>query len=347
MNIIHKDRIQWLDSLRGISALMVAFTHVTSLILEKEHIHNNSVYYSWMLGRIGVIIFFLISGFVIPYSLHNKSLGQFSITRFFRLYPAYWLSIVAMIAISGLVPLKRLLANVTMFQKLFGAEDMIGVYWTLQIELFFYFICAALFYIGYLYKEWVIELVYFLMILVAIIFAIERFYTFKKLPVAFPLSLSVMFLGFLFRNHYYHNDEAQKKRFFRCLAGFVIAIIPIAFLAYDKDYGFNEKWWQYLFSYLIAVIVFITYSKTTSQNKLLLFFGQISYSLYLFHQLVINLMERYNLYQKLNHFFYVFIFFSVSIAVAASSYYLVEKPFVKLGKKILKKRFATYHDLKE
>ncbi len=342
MNIIHKDRIYWLDSLRGISALMVAFTHVTGFILEKERVHNNSVYYSWMLGRIGVIIFFLISGFVIPYSLHNKSLAQFTITRFFRLYPAYWLSILAVIAISGFVPLKQLLANVTMFQKLFGAEDLIGVYWTLQIELFFYFISAALFYTGHLYKAWVIELVYFLMIFVAIIFAIERFYTFKKLPVAFPLSLSVMFLGFLFRNHYDHKNGAQRERFSRCVAGFVIAIIPIAFLAYNKDYGFNEKWWQYLFSYLIAVVVFITYSRTNSPNKLLLFFGQISYSLYLFHQLVITLMERYNLYEKLNHFNYVFIFLSVSVAVAAASYYLVEKPFVKLGKKILKKRFSTH-----
>jgi peptidoglycan/LPS O-acetylase OafA/YrhL len=336
MKDIIKHRINWIDSLRGISALLVAFTHVTGLILEKDHVQSNMVYYSWMLGRIGVIIFFMISGFVIPYSLYNKSIKQFVISRFFRLYPAYWLSIIAVIAVSGFVTLRELLTNITMFQKLFGSEDLIGVYWTLQIELFFYFICAALFYFGYLYKDKIIAYFYYLMLIVATGIAIERFHTDKKLPVAFPLSLSVMFLGFLYRNYYYNKDAEHLNKIKKQIGIFLITIIPVAFLAYNKDYGFNEKWWQYLFSYVIAIAVFLIYSRYNRTNTILLFFGNISFSLYLFHQVVIMLMEKMNLYNSLSHTIYVTVFLLVSISVSTVSYYLVEKPFISLGKRIIK-----------
>ena len=47
-------------------------------------------------GRLGVVIFFAISGFVISFSIklaHRYPVREFLTTRFFRLYPAYWLSI--------------------------------------------------------------------------------------------------------------------------------------------------------------------------------------------------------------------------------------------------------------
>ena len=47
-------------------------------------------------GRLGVVLFFAISGFVVPFSIklaHRYPVREFLVTRFFRLYPAYWLSI--------------------------------------------------------------------------------------------------------------------------------------------------------------------------------------------------------------------------------------------------------------
>ena len=46
-------------------------------------------------GRFGVALFFLISGFVIPFSFKEpRPLLRFALSRFFRLYPAYWLSLM-------------------------------------------------------------------------------------------------------------------------------------------------------------------------------------------------------------------------------------------------------------
>jgi hypothetical protein len=83
---------------------------------------------------------------VIPFSLKNKGFRDFWISRFFRLYPAYWLSILLVVLVGGSIPaVLTLVINVTMLQKFVGFPDMIGVYWTLQIELIFYMLCSSRF----------------------------------------------------------------------------------------------------------------------------------------------------------------------------------------------------------
>ncbi|CAM5339645.1 hypothetical protein SSTU70S_04052 [Stutzerimonas stutzeri] len=55
----------------------------------------HDVAYSFDFGRIGVVVFFIISGFVIPASLRGprgEDCRQFLIRRLFRLYPLCWLS---------------------------------------------------------------------------------------------------------------------------------------------------------------------------------------------------------------------------------------------------------------
>ena len=41
-----------------------------------------------------------------------------------------------------------MLANLTMLQQFAGIENVIGLYWTLQIELIFYGLCVLLFCAG-------------------------------------------------------------------------------------------------------------------------------------------------------------------------------------------------------
>ena len=91
------NRFAALDALRGIAALLVVWQHTSEYFINQPGMPPDG---SGMLelfkaidpGRIGVICFFLISGFIIPSSLRsngNAPLTEFSIKRFFRLYPAY------------------------------------------------------------------------------------------------------------------------------------------------------------------------------------------------------------------------------------------------------------------
>jgi peptidoglycan/LPS O-acetylase OafA/YrhL len=85
-------RMDFLDSLRGLAILSVILQHVfESLYSEFRYLS----YQYFNIGRFGVTLFFLISGFIIPYSLERGgSIRNFWIGRFFRLYPVYWISLL-------------------------------------------------------------------------------------------------------------------------------------------------------------------------------------------------------------------------------------------------------------
>jgi peptidoglycan/LPS O-acetylase OafA/YrhL len=105
------------------------------------------------LGILGVELFFMISGFVILMSIWGRGLGAFALSRFVRLYPAYWVSVGVTAALYGLTAAKALdpklglgeyLTNLTMLQRLFEVRDANGVYWSLWVELRFYLLISVL-----------------------------------------------------------------------------------------------------------------------------------------------------------------------------------------------------------
>ena len=159
------------------------------------------------IGKFGVIVFFAISGYVIPSSLMKRTdhaVPRFVIARFFRLYPAYWLSLPAGLAIFLVVAHQHVdaplvVANVTMLQQFFGIENILGIYWTLQIELIFYALCVGLFVIGLLQKTKFIFSTAVIFLAFATVLAAARFYSGVKLPVVVPLSLAIMFWGMIRR----------------------------------------------------------------------------------------------------------------------------------------------------
>ena len=146
-----------LDAMRGIAAVGVMLYHFTdwfgrgkidgiALIRDFE---TNPVF-SFSLGAKGVELFFMISGFVLPVSAaRHKTIISFVTGRFIRLYPAYWVAVIfasiAYHASGSLLPnqssyLAETFVNLSMFQHLFGVVDINGVFWTLYVELQFYFL---------------------------------------------------------------------------------------------------------------------------------------------------------------------------------------------------------------
>ena len=94
-------RFAIIDGLRGVAALLVAFVHLS----EAAKIASVPVLgYVMQHGGLGVEIFFVISGFVIAYSVRNGDhtvsfLGRFALRRSIRLDPAYWVTIACEIAL--------------------------------------------------------------------------------------------------------------------------------------------------------------------------------------------------------------------------------------------------------
>lgn len=150
-------RIGEIDALRGLAALSVVIYHYTSRY-DLLYGHTKTIAFYWPDGHFGVQLFFAISGFVILMTLdRSRTAMDFLFSRFSRLYPAYWCSILlttAGVFLLGAEDLQRtardIAVNLTMLQGLFFIPDVDGVYWTLLTELCFYGCMLGVFLAGQL-----------------------------------------------------------------------------------------------------------------------------------------------------------------------------------------------------
>jgi len=93
----------------------------------------------------------IISGYVILMSIdRSRSALTFAVSRFGRLFPAFWASCAVtygVVSLMGLalreVALRDALLNLTMIPVSLGVGRIDGVYWTLEVELTFYIVIFA------------------------------------------------------------------------------------------------------------------------------------------------------------------------------------------------------------
>jgi peptidoglycan/LPS O-acetylase OafA/YrhL len=148
-------RLLSLDALRGLAALAVVLFHYMGHFQEKYG-HVSPPLFSFELGRYGVELFFMISGFVIFLTLDRvRSTADFAFARFSRLFPTYWAAVLltwTIVSLFGLpgreVSAFAAVANMTMIQAVLGFPHVDGVYWTLQAELGFYLLAGLIFWSG-------------------------------------------------------------------------------------------------------------------------------------------------------------------------------------------------------
>ncbi|MCC5577160.1 acyltransferase [Microtetraspora sp. AC03309] len=139
-------RYRWLDALRGLGATAVLLEHMTYRFLP-------DVRPTWFnLGNYGVLVFFLVSGYIIPASLERRGdVRAFWIGRVFRLYPLYVLTIVIVLAMASIAPLRKnidLVGHITMLMEVTGSWAFTEPMWTLSYEMVFYILVTALFVAG-------------------------------------------------------------------------------------------------------------------------------------------------------------------------------------------------------
>ncbi len=143
--------------MRGVAALMVVAYHYTSRLGELYPQYGSA--FTFGIGHVGVHVFFVISGYVIFMTLNKlraAGLGvvDFAKARFYRLYPIFWVAVGVTFALVSQLTLpgreaswSDALLNLTMIPRLLGANFVDGVYWSLEVELIFYFWIAAIYFL--------------------------------------------------------------------------------------------------------------------------------------------------------------------------------------------------------
>src|SRR6476620_2732148 len=140
-------RLDFLDALRGVAVLAVFVQHA-AIALTPDFTDFAGADFSdgfsrhFNAGQFGVLLFFLCSGFIIPASVErHRAPRAFWTSRFFRLYPAYWVALAAARVLAathrGAVSMAQgyrpfdTIVNATMLQGYFGSPDILIVAWTL------------------------------------------------------------------------------------------------------------------------------------------------------------------------------------------------------------------------
>jgi peptidoglycan/LPS O-acetylase OafA/YrhL len=148
-------RLGWLDALRAVAALVVAFQHAAYRYVPNLHWEITQWFDA---GTYGITVFFLVSGYIVPASLSRTgNVRGFWISRLFRIYPLWGIASTAIVllAVTGaadwriglpdIAPGTAVLAHVTMLQDLLFVPSVINVLWTLSYEMAFYLLVVALF----------------------------------------------------------------------------------------------------------------------------------------------------------------------------------------------------------
>ena len=162
-------RFDFADGLRGLAMLAVVLFHYTQIFWQRRdrigevmHLppldgyHDASFVLPFNLGAVGVGLFLLISGLLIPLSLTRMGAARFAVSRLFRIYPTYWaglaLTIGALWLASWLpggdfdVSRADVLGHASIaFQDWLGGRNIDPVMWTLKVELWFYAMLGAAF----------------------------------------------------------------------------------------------------------------------------------------------------------------------------------------------------------
>jgi len=315
--------------LRGLAALLVTLSHLTASYVK---LFPDQPASSILLHADGfaVILFFMISGFVILMTLEKcQAPLDFVVSRFSRLYPAYWASVLLTFAVVSSLGLPghernfgQMLINLTMIQDMFRTPHVDWSYWTLQIELFFYAGMFLIYCVGGLSRvEWFLFgwLLLRLFYLLAPHFNLEPSFTLGKILI---LDLIPYFgLGMCFYKIYAHYESQQRK----LNIGILVSCAALALLNITLS-------GEGLFSAICGILIFALFVMGYLRWLVvwpMVWLGAISYPLYLLHQYIgfalIRRMEASGFSPNISTLCAIF----TALFLAAVVTYSVERPAMR------------------
>lgn len=360
-------RYEELDSIRGLAAITVVISHIIQItpLPITGFVLNTPLRLFWA-GHEAVILFFVLSGFVLSLPFYTGKTSKYPVyffKRFLRIYLPYFIAILFAWLVRNLfytgnieelgdwfngfwsVTLdKKLIINHFLLITDFNTEPLNTVIWSLIHEMRISIIFPLLM-ILILKTNWKISI--FVAMIFSTVSAInsilgfdysEGFFTSYMDSLHF---ISMFIFGALIAKHRkVIIESAQSLTWFIKYAMLFVGICFYTLSVGTKKYipvGFDDIVQDWLIS--IGVCIFIISALSSPVIAKLLvkkpisFMGKISYSLYLYHMPVL-LASYHLLFNRTSIWIILTIALFITFVLSSISWYFVEKNSVRLGKVI-------------
>lgn len=314
----HYASTEFITGLRAIAMMMVFIVHsggggISTMLSSGARVVE--------LGKYGVDIFFVISGFTIFYQFYKRDylLKDFLLVRLARISIPYFPILITLYILTsygvdfnnhwaikfnnGEISIVNLLLHLFYipYIDVKYATSIIGVEWTLSIEVFYYFL------LGYMItriknfidiKKLIIYLVIFFTISLSVIFITKIYSSAENILLSAWLPFKYGYM-FLLGGMAYHIREKIIQKYdllvLNKISNIAISISFFLFLWFLTDKNIptigplNELFFSLLTFVLIISVNDNSFFSKMFNNKIVLFFGSISFSFYLLHILILNI----------------------------------------------------------
>lgn len=353
-----KDKLAWVQALRGIAVLLVVLTHARYYLFDTERWPiANALFYP---GAMGVDLFFIISGFIMVYTTAGASGGRaalyFGIKRFARIWPVY--AVIALLFIACTRNLGQMLADPELRKQvvktlaLYPVDPatapffslLLPTAWTLAFEMYFYLVFGLCMLAGRL--RWFVFGAWMLLTLVLLpathggptsdvrtnLHFHSAYVQLATSPVIYEFVAGVL-IGLLYRWRRARIPNASLA----WQLVFLAAGLPLWY-AYAGIGDFHGPLnWGWPLAAMVLVLALASKTVVLRPPHWLVWIGTISYSMYLTHllsqQVLTRLMPAWGF--DIHGWGQVFLSVLLAVPVASLSYQLLELRLGGAVKKIL------------
>jgi peptidoglycan/LPS O-acetylase OafA/YrhL len=327
-----------LDGLRGLAAYVVVVSHIS----------NASNLWNGLLGRgggqIGVMLFFVLSGYLMGALYLDRpfragEVWAYAVRRIARVVPLFYV-VVTLALVFNLIG-ARLGFDLALYEiapdnvfRHYALLDGVSVFWTIPVEMHFYLTFVFL---------WLV-FAYSRAALIALLAgAIAAEYLFQLDAGAYSRTLvffGAFFLSGVLISRLRRLDEPVSAGplwslgFAGCLA-FTLLLFPNVYLAvfgqqrWLIDVQLRQMWHDPIYLAAASACLYMALASPLAArvlgNRFMVYSGKISYSVYLLHLPVIDLLARLFPASAMPEIF-LLLAFGLTTAVASVSYYLIEAP---------------------
>ena len=328
-----------LDLLRSVAVSVVLVDHLMLTLLSPSPQNELALKFAGAMGQAGVLAFFVHTSLVLMYSLQRMThtggqvTRRFYVRRFFRIYPLSILCIaLALIfhvpasprGVRTIVTLPIVFSNLLLMQNCFGKGDIIGALWSLPYEVQMYLILPVLYVLAAKRQVGRLGGIFILSCLCSFLYHMKLVGHIGNAEYV-PCFLCGV-LCFSLRDRIRARVSPIFWLPFICLliSGYCIA---------GGSMGDRNFWVDWVFCLLLGLAVnFFHDSSQKHVNFATQKIALYSYGIYLIHLPVLFLV--FIVFGVKNWILGTLLFVWLTVLLSATTYHLVESPFIELGRKL-------------